>query len=173
MSILVSLIIKYIFILFSFKIRGEAMNNKSNTLEDRLNLLEKYQVFLGIIVALVMQIIWDNLNRDSSYVIWRFISIIFFALCVYSLINVCIFYLLLYIGDKVKAERIGIINLVIVNLIFLSAFFSVSILFYEKKLFFEWFFVLGLGALMIIMFSTYLREHLTIFLLKWIERKIT
>ena len=44
------------------------MSNESNTLEERLNLLEKYQAFLGVIVALVMQIIWDFLDRDI--VVW-------------------------------------------------------------------------------------------------------
>ena len=113
------------------------MSNESNTLEDRLNLLEKYQVFLGVIVALVMQIIWDFLNREILVGLWRFVAIIFYFLCVSSLISVCIFYSLLYKGKKQKAEQIGAFNLNIVSFVFLAAFLTVSMLFMEKELYIE------------------------------------
>ncbi len=132
------------------------MSNESNTLEDRLSLLEKYQVFLGVIVALVMQIVWDFLDRDILNGIWRFVSIIFFGLCVSSLMSVCIFYYLLYKGKKETAEQVVANNLIVVSFIFLAAFLTVSMLFMEKELYVEAG-IVWLLSLIVIIYQVYIK----------------
>lgn len=136
------------------------MNNKSASLEDRLNVLEKYQVFLGVIVALVMQIVWDNIKRDA-YASWRIVFIFFFAFCVYSLLNVCVFYLLLYTGEKVKANKIGVENLFLVIIISMGAFLSLSVFFSEKNLLLESLLPLVLSFIIVLRYLTLFRKYFT------------
>ncbi|PWI49496.1 hypothetical protein CEE45_01510 [Candidatus Heimdallarchaeota archaeon B3_Heim] len=135
------------------------MNNGYPNLERRLKLLENYQVFLGLILALVMQIMWDFLDRESLTPRFLFLSIGFFILSVFCLINICGFYFLLYVGNKTLAVKIGGVNLVLVPFIFIGLLFFVSALILEQDFYEEGMITAFICGLMILGYVFFLRHQ--------------
>jgi len=86
------------------------MNNKNNDEKKRLEVLERFLGFLGVMIALAMTLAWDFITSSKFETISKQDQVgtyVLYIICILDLCFVCLFYFWLYLGDNETAEFTG------------------------------------------------------------------